>query len=74
MNFININKQSQVFNLKEALLCNQSDNGLIMPQYLPEFGDLFIRKINRKTNLEIASDLLYPYLSSVMDWTQLPKY
>lgn len=73
MNYININNKSQVFKFKDAVICNNHLDGLIMPQYLPEFGDLFIKKLNRKTNVEIATDLMFPYLSEFLDWETLGK-
>ncbi len=71
MNYINTNNKSQIFKFKDAVICNLQDGGLIMPQHLPEFGDLFIKKLNRKTNLEIATDLMFPYFSDLLDWTTL---
>lgn len=71
MNYFNINNKSQKFNFKEALVFNNEDGGLVMPQCLPEFGNLFIKKLNRKTKLEIATDLMFPYLSDHIDWNSL---
>ncbi len=73
MNFININNNSQIFKFSDAVICNNQDSGLFMPHFLPEFGNLFIKKLSRKTNLEIATDLLFPYLSDLMDWSSLEK-
>ncbi len=73
MNYINTNNKSQIFKFEDAVICNSQDGGLIMPQHLPEFGDLFIKKLNRKTNLEIATDLMFPYFSDFLEWTTLEK-
>ena len=73
MNYININNRSQIFKFEDAIICSNQDKGLIMPQHIPEFGNLFIKKLNRKTNIEIATDLMYPYLSDFLDWTTLEK-
>ena len=73
MNYININNKFQVINFQDAVGCQNHDNGLIMPQYIPEFGNSFIKKLNQKTNTEIATELMYPYLNEVFDKFTLGK-
>lgn len=73
MNYINISNKSRIFKFEDAVICNNHDSGLIMPQVIPEFGNLFLKKLNRKTNLEIATDLMYPYLNDIFDWPSLEK-
>ncbi|MCP4552162.1 MAG: threonine synthase [Bacteroidetes bacterium] len=71
MNYININNKSQIINFQDAVICQNHDSGLIMPQYIPEFDNSFIKKLNRKTNKEIATDLMYPYLNDLIDKRKL---
>jgi threonine synthase len=73
MNYININNKFQVINFQDAVVCQNHDNGLIMPQYIPEFGNSFIKKLNQKTNTEIATELMYPYLNEVVNKIALEK-
>ncbi len=73
MNYININNKFNVISFQDAVYSRNYENGLIMPQYIPEFGQSFIRKLNRKTNKEIATELLYPYLNQVVNKLTLER-
>ncbi len=64
MKFYSTNNRDLQLDIKEAVIKGlSSDNGLFMPEYIPELPESFINNIGNLSLQEIALEVLKPYFS-----------
>jgi threonine synthase len=63
MNFYNLKHPDEILSFKEATLQGLGkDKGLFVPQQIPALPSSFFEEIESKTDLQIATSALYPYV------------
>ena len=64
MNDYNINHKDEIVSFKEATLRGLGkEKGLFVPEYIPSLPSSFFEEITQKSNIEIAIEALYPYVT-----------
>jgi len=72
MKFYSTNNRSLQLDIKEAVIKGlSSDNGLFMPEYIPELPELFINNLGNLSLQEIAMEVLKPYFSNAITESEL---
>ena len=74
MNYYNINHKDEIVSFKEATLRGLGkEKGLFVPEYIPSLPSSFFEEITQKSNIEIAIEALYPYVTDSFTREELQK-
>ena len=74
MNYYNINHKDEIVSFKEATLRGLGkDKGLFVPERIPSLPASFFEDITQKSNIEIATEALYPYVNDSFTKAELQK-
>ena len=64
MNYYNINHKDEIVSFKEATLRGLGkEKGLFVPEQIPTLPTSFFEEITQISNIEIATEALYPYVN-----------
>lgn len=67
MNYYSLNNQSPIVDFKTATIKGQApDKGLYFPEYIPQFPNGFIEKIENLTKEEIAFTAIQPFIGNAI--------
>ena len=74
MKFYSTNNKELQLNIKDAVIKGlASDNGLFMPEYIPQLPESFFKELDNMTFTEIAFEVLKPYFSPVVPENKLQE-
>jgi len=74
MKYYSTNNKELQLNIKDAVIKGlASDNGLFMPEYIPQLPVSFFKELNNMTFTEIAFEVLKPYFSPVVPDVKLQE-
>lgn len=67
MNYYSLNKQAPIVDFKEATIRGQApDKGLYFPETIPQLSQTFLREIEKRSNEEIAFQIIKPYVGNTI--------
>lgn len=74
MNYYNINHKDEIVSFKEATLRGLGkEKGLFVPKQIPTLPTSFFEEITQKSNIEIATEALYPYVNDSFSREELQR-
>lgn len=74
MKYFSLNRQSPMVSFKEATIQGQApDKGLYFPETIPRLEKKWLQQIDKKSNEEIAFDIIHPYIGDEIPETALRR-